>query len=146
MTFAEGLRPILANARGIGGNLGLRPHSVSILTVDESANTHTGDGSETTSETALLEDGQNPKVRWLSDEQRALAQDTTGAEVTVGPLSPDHQIGGVTIAELSGTALATGDRLYLLITGPKHPSGKRYAIKKITAHSALRYMVDCTPA
>lgn len=145
MSFAEDLLPVLASARGIGGELGLRPHSVAVITSDESANTHTGDGSESLTTTALLEDGQNPKVRWLTDEQQALSQDAAPGTVRVGPLTPDHEIGGVALSTLTGTSLAVGDTLDLLITGPKHPNGQRYTIKRITADSALHYVLECAP-
>jgi hypothetical protein len=74
-TFADGLLPVLEAARGIGGGLGLRKHSVTVLHGTWSG-THTGDGAETLTEYPILESGQNPKVHWLDDERQALAAQT----------------------------------------------------------------------
>lgn len=122
----------------------MRPHSAAVITGDWSG-TATGEGSETLTTTQLLENNQNPKVRWLNDEQRALAAGITDATIEVGPLTPDHNIGGVAIATLAGTGLSTTDTLHLWIVGPKHPSGARYRVVEIRADSSLHYMLRAKP-
>ena len=145
-TFADGLLPMLAAARGIGGGLGLRKHSVTVLHGTWSG-THTGDGTETLTEYPILESGQNPKVHWLDDERQALAAQTTDATAEVGPLTPVHTIGGVELATLTGSALSTGETLYVRILGPSHPSpGKRYLVVGIRAESSLHYTLQVKPA
>lgn len=143
-TFAERLRPVLEAARGIAGSKGLHPHAVAVL-VNTWSGSATGLGTEASVATAILEDGQNPKVRWLTDEQVALAEN--GATVEIGPLTPKHDVGGVELATLVGSALTAGQTQYVRITGPKHPSpGKRYEVTKVVADSALHYRLQAKPA
>ena len=35
---------------------------------------------------------------------------------------------------------------HVKITGPKHPSGRKYAVTKIETASALHYYLECAPA
>jgi hypothetical protein len=142
-TFAEGLRPMLAACRGIAGSLGLHLHAVEVLDGTWSG-TYTGDGTESLVVHTIREAGQNPKVRWLTDEQAALAECVGGVEI--GPLTPRHDVGGTELATLTGSALTTGKTLHVRITGPKHPSGSRYVVQKLSADSALHYMLTCRPA
>jgi hypothetical protein len=145
-TFAESLRPALSKCRGIGGSLGLRTHAVTVLHGTWSG-THTGDGTETLTLYPILEDGQNPKVHWFSDERAALADQTTGAKMEIGPLTPAHMIGGTELATLTGGALSTGQTLYVRIVGPTHPApGARYLVVGVRAESALHYTLQCKPA
>ena len=145
-TFAESLLPSLGQCRGIAGDLGLRKHSVTVLHGTWSG-THTGDGTETLTEYPIKEAGHNPKVHWYSDERAALADQTTGAKMEIGPLTPSHVIGGVELATLTGGALSTGQTLYARIIGPSHPSpGTRYLVVGVRAESTLHYTLQCKPA
>ena len=144
-TFAESLRPSLAVARAIGGDLGLRLHSVTVET-GTWAGDETGDSPFTEAETTVLENGQNPQVRWLTDEQIALAATTSAATVQIGPLTPGLAVGGTDLETIAGSALTTGQTLNLKIVGPQHPDGARYLVVDIEAHSALHYMLKAKPS
>ena len=145
-TFAESLCPALVKCRGIGGSLGLRKHSVTVLHGTWSG-THTGDGTEALTEYTILENGQNPKVHWYTDERAALADQTTGAKMEIGPLTPHHYVDGVELATLTGASLSTGQTLYVRIVGPSHPSpGTRYLVVGVRAEFSLHYKIQCRPA
>ena len=146
MSFATDLHAALAAVRGLAGSMGLHGHAVSVLAGAWSVSGgHTGDGTETSTATPLRENGQNPKVVWLNDEQVALAIGTTNATVEIGPLTPDHGSGGVAVSTLLGTGLSDDQTLHVLITGPKHPSGERYRVVEVRAGSALHYTLRCKP-
>ncbi len=142
MTLADDLKSLVYTIRAIPGELGMHPHSVTLVESDW-AGTHSGDGSRTDTSTALLESGQNPHVKWLSDEELAVAGLSAG-EIEVGPLTPDH--GAVSrLASLRGDSLSDTDARYLLITGPKHPNGARYRITDLKADRPFRYMLRAAP-
>lgn len=142
MTLADRLKPLAHKVRGIPGRVGVRPHSVSLLTSSWSG-THSGDGTRTDTTLALTEGGQNPKVRWATDEERVVGGLSDGT-VDIGPLTPDHD-GLSRLDDIRGDALATGDARYLTITGPKHPNGARYRIIEVRADRGLRYMLRAAP-
>lgn len=143
-TLKDAVLPIAYKARAIAGQLGFRPHSVSIVTITSSG-THTGDGSRTETVTAITEaDGQSPKIRWLRDDEIALGGLPSGS-VEIGPITPSFAGGGTTIATLNGSGLSVGHVRLLRITGPNHPDGADYTIRSINADKALRYMITAEP-
>lgn len=144
MALGDNFRAICYAARAIPGQLGLRPHTVSLI---EGTNLgpQTGDFTGDYTETPIVEsDSQPPKVRWLNDEQLALAN-LGGGAVDVGPITSFYTTGGTDLAQLAGQDLEAGDTLHIKITGPKHPTGALYRVTKITAHRALHYMLRCSP-
>jgi hypothetical protein len=141
---ANQLRRIANQARAIPGKFGLREHAVYILE-GYWGGTHTGDGDETLFPIRVLENGQNPRVRWLTDEQLALANGLTDAKLEIGPVTPSFGAGGTDLDALAGRDLDTGNTLHVNIVGPKHPDGARYAVTEIRADRALRYMLRCKP-
>ncbi len=144
MTLRDDILPIAYEARAIAGELGFRPHSVWLVTKAYSGG-HVGDGLEEATETPLTEaNGQPPKVRWLTDEERAIGQIPDGA-VEIGPITPSFPGGGTDIAALNGSGLANGDVRLIKLVGPKAPNGAYYRIAGIQAHKALRYVVRAVP-
>lgn len=143
MTLADDLKPLVWSIRAIPGNLGLRPYSVAIVNGYKQG-THTGDLTifETTSVTEG--GGQSPRVRWLSDEEVALAGIGHGL-VEIGPITPSHTGDGTDLGLLTAAELDAGDVLHVLITGPKHPDGAVYRVVKVTADRALQYRLTCRP-
>ena len=145
MSFATSIRRSLEAARSIGGQLGLRTHAV-VLQVGTWSEGTVGDGSETAAETTIKEGGQNPQVHWLTDAQIALSEDATEGTCRIGPLTPNHTAGGVALSTLAGTALSDHQTFHVEITGPKHPNGRRYKVRRIEADSTLHYHLVCDPA
>jgi hypothetical protein len=106
MTLRDRLLPLVARARRIPADLGLRTITVSLVTV-------TGDGAlhktGTTETTTTLVITPTPKVRKLSPERGAWF--AGGAEVgagspgglavyEIGPFTPEHAAGGHSVATL----------------------------------------------
>jgi hypothetical protein len=144
VTLADDLKPLLHSLRSLPGQLGLRPHTVSIVTRVWSGD-HTGEGTMTETVTPLEhDDNQPPRCRWLNDEQRALAGLVKDA-VDIGPFTPGFSSGGTELAALDGRDLDTGNTLHLRITGPNHPTGALYRISRITRDRSLRYLVRAEP-
>lgn len=142
MTLVDDLKPMLNSIRAIPGELGLHPHSVTLV---ESAwsGTYSGDGTRTDTQTAILESGQNPHVKWLSDEELAMAG-PSGGTVEIGPITSDF--GALSrLSGLQGAELDDTDARYLLITGPKEPNGTKYRILGISADRAMHYKMRAAP-
>ena len=143
MTFAEDIRQTVASARSIPGQLGLREHSVELKRSLWSGD-YTGEGLSHDQFGEVLEDGHPPKVRWLTDSQRALGEHAEGT-VEVGPITPAFAGGGIDWGALVGSLLDSGEVLEVLITGPRHPDGTTYRITKARYQSALSYYLVCEP-
>lgn len=140
MALADDLRPVLHSIRSIPGSLGLRPHSVQIVTRRWSGE-HPGEGTLTEDSVDITESGsQSPKVRWLTDEQRAVAH-LDQATVEVGPITPSFSTGGTSLDDLAGADLQVGDTYYLRVTGPKHPNGALYRITEVNGQRAMHYKI-----
>lgn len=145
MTFASSLYPMLARVRAIPGQLGLRPHTVSVVSRSWSGG-QTGEGDETVVNVPIVEaDGRPPKVRWLSNEEIALGGLPSGS-VQIGPITPSFSDGGTNLSDLDGSDLETSDTRQLRITGPQHPNGALYRVKALNADSALHYTIVAVPA
>jgi hypothetical protein len=145
VTIADDLKALLYTHRGLPGTMGLRPHSVAIVTTTYSG-PHTGEGTKTETVTPVVESGnQNPKVRWLSDKELAAGGYVEGGVIEIGPITPSTSTVGTDIADLLASALEDGDMHHLRITGPRHPSGARYRVTALDPGKALRYMVKAVP-
>lgn len=143
MTLADDLKADLPGWRAIPGQLGLRPHTVTLLSRSWDG-THSGDGNRSDVGLSLVEgDGQSPKVRWLSDEELAVG-DLARGTVNVGRITADHAA-REWLEEIRGDNLMRGDGRFLIITGPTHPTGAKYRITKITSERALHYMIQGKP-
>lgn len=143
MTLADDLKPLARAIRGIPGTLGIRPHTVQLLE-REWDGTYTGDGTRTDTLTSLLEgNNQPPKVRWMSDEELAVGNLSSGT-IEVGPITSDHDA-IARLGDIRGDDLDDGDARYLVITGPKHPNGAKYRITELRADRAIHYMLRAKP-
>ena len=143
MTIADNLKVLAHSIRAIPGRMGIRVHSIQLVISDWSG-LHSGDGTRTDSFTKILETGQNPKVAWMTDEERALA-DLSSGSVKIGPITADH--GAVSrLSLIRGKDLQDTDARYIKITGPKHPNGASYRIKTLITHKAIHYFIIASPA
>lgn len=144
MTLRDELLPTIWGIRAIPGQLGLRPHAVSLVTTTWSGAV-TGEGTKTVTIVPLVESGGfPPKVRWLSDKEIAFGQ-LAGGAARVGPITPDFPGGGTSVATLTASAAATGQTRHLRITGPQHPSGALYAITGTDFSAALHFYITAIP-
>jgi hypothetical protein len=126
MSFAERIRPSLFRIRAIPGRMGLRPYRVDILRGSWDG-AYVGRGTELVESVRITEaNEQNPKVRFLNDEELALSGLGKGA-ATIGPITPDYGDTGTALSKIQPAVLA-GETVHVLLTGPKHPTGARYAI------------------
>jgi hypothetical protein len=144
MTFAEDIRKTVSSARSIPGELGLREHTVRMRRSLWSGD-YTGDGTTQDQFVEAIEGEHPPRVRWLTDGQRALGEHAEGS-VEIGPMTPEFVGGGIDFGALIGSALDKGEQLEVLITGPRHPSGGTYRITKARYQSALSYYLICEPS
>lgn len=145
MPLVDSLRKTLFKARAIPGRLGLRTHTVELLTATYSG-THPGEGTLTDEAEPIVQAGNQPvRVHWLNDERCAVKGLQSGS-VDVGPITPLHSTGGTDLAGLQGLTLGQGVSRYLRITGPNHPNGALYRIKAVTAEKALQYRISAEPA
>jgi hypothetical protein len=138
---AERFKRIATKARAIPGRYGIRPHSVKLLTRSWTGE-HSGDGGRMDTELPLTEgaSAQNPKVRWLNAEEMAVAM-LEKSTVRVGPITADHSA-RTWLDDIRGDGLDAGEARYLVITGPKHPTGAKYVMKRINVERGLHYMID----
>ncbi len=144
MTLADDLFDTVYEGRAIAGDLGFRPHSVTLV-ISAYSEDHPGAGSRTDTETPIAEfGGQPPRVRWLNGEELAVGNMAAGT-IEIGPITPEFPGGGTPIASLNGSELSAGQSRLLRITGPNHPSGALYEITNITADRTLRFMLKAKP-
>lgn len=146
-TVAESILPALELARSQAGVIGWHIHTVDLLTETWSG-LHTGDGTETVTTRRLLEHGQNPRVRWLTQEELALGNLETGT-CEIGPMTPmwvagDGTSGGVALAWFGDTATA-GQTVHLIVTGIHHPTGAKYRIHHTHQERPTKIELTCIP-
>ncbi|HEX5076798.1 MAG TPA: hypothetical protein VFW03_26560 [Gemmatimonadaceae bacterium] len=146
-TLADRLKKTVYRGRAIAGGKGFRTHTVSLL--DRSwTGQHTGEGSGIEQSTPITEaNNQPPKVRWLKQDEIALAN-LAGGSVEIGPITPRNDAGTVGTDPALFTDVSdanTGKERYLLIKGPMHPTGAVYAIKSFRNEKALRIMLIASP-
>jgi hypothetical protein len=142
MTLADDLKSLAHGIRAIPGQLGIRPHSVALVESTWSG-ANSGDGAREDYSTPILESGQNPKVRWLSDEELAVGGLSSGV-VDIGPITSDHATVR-RLAALRGDELQDSDARYLRIVGPKHPNGAKYQILELRVDRAIHYKIRVAP-
>ncbi|HEU4544360.1 MAG TPA: hypothetical protein VFR23_24730 [Jiangellaceae bacterium] len=145
MTLADDLLPVVYDGRSLAGEFGFRPYTVHVITTLE-VGTHTGDAGHNETTTQITESGgQNPKVRWLNDEEIAVGGYPGKGVVEVGPITPAFATGGTELSLLTGDDLQRRDTIQLEIRGPKHPNGSRYRIIDVNSERPLRYMIRARP-
>ncbi|MBW7935292.1 MAG: hypothetical protein H3C62_17125 [Gemmatimonadaceae bacterium] len=138
-------RALASRIRAIPGrDFGLRPYTVAVI-VRRWSGPHTGDGAATDTVTPIVEYGGNPpKVRFLSDEARALGGLPAGT-VEVGPITPDHTGGGITWDTLTGGSAQAGDEVLYRLTGPEFPAGADYALAGSQSDRGIHYKLTLVP-
>ncbi len=124
-TRQDRLRRLAHRIRNIPGKFGVRPYRVFVISQTHPGE-HPGDGPSEETLTEVVEKGGNPpKVRYLSDEERALGN-LSAAVMEIGPITPDHPGGGTTWSLLNGQSLTDGQVLHYELTGPEFPDGARF--------------------
>ncbi len=142
MATVDAWRAIAYSVRSLPASFGLRPYSVAIEVGTWSGN-HVGDGERIEDNTPILENGTNPKVRFINEEQRALSGMAIGS-CEIGPITPDHGSSGVALAELAPSVAAHETR-HVIITGPAYPDGARFSIRELKTDRALHWTLICEP-
>lgn len=141
--LADAWRAIAYNFRSIPAQFGLRPYSVSVV-IGSWSRDHVGDGDRNERLINIYENGNtNPKVEFTNEEQRALSGMEVGS-VTIGPITPYFGSGGTPLSDLQ-PALANGETIHVVITGPQFPNGAKFSIKKIETSKALHWTLLCEP-
>ena len=141
MALADDLKPVIDSIRAIPGQLGLRPNRVFLVEGSWSGD-YTGELNEVRDTTELLVGDQPPKVRRLNDEQLAVGELAEGA-IEVGPVTPSYTGGGVSVADLIGSALTNGETLILRLVGPEGTT--HYRITKRFFDRAMHYKIQAEP-
>lgn len=131
-------RQIAASARGIPGQLGLRPYTVAIF-VDNWGDGHVGGGGSSF-ESSLVPitetGGQPPKVVFESEDP------LNKGNCTIGPITPPYGVGGVALSKLE-RAVFEDQAAYVRLTGPRYPNGARFAVKEVRTDKALHWTLIC---
>ena len=144
VTFADDLRQLARDVRGIPGDMGIRPHRVYIQT-STFAGTYTGDGNRSTTETELTEGrGNPPKVRWLKADEITVGSLPAGS-VKIGPITAQHPGSPVTAALLQARDAQEGDLRHVRIVGPMHPTGALYRLVSANLDRAIHYTLTASP-
>ncbi len=146
-TLADPWRSIAYSIRSLPAQFGLRPYSVSVVIgtwYNNTESTHVGDGSKNEQLIPILENGgTNPKLRFANEEQRALSGMEVGS-CTIGPITPYFGSGGTPISNLL-PAVANGETVHVIITGPQFPNGAKFSVKKVETDRALHWTMLCEP-
>jgi hypothetical protein len=141
VSLADALKPALFSARAIAGQLGLRPHTVSVVT-RAYAGGELGQLPMTETRTPITErNGQPPKVRNLSSEQLALAG-YDRATWEIGPITPAFSGGGTLISLLTQSGVGANTEPHIVMTGPEFPNGANFRVVKSQSDHALHYTIQ----
>lgn len=142
-TLADPWRAIAYSIRSLPASFGLRQYSISIV-IGTWSGSHVGDGDRNEQLIPILENGgTNPKIRFVSEEQRALSGMEIGS-CLVGPITPDFGSNGTALSDLL-PAVANGETVHAIITGPQFPNGAKFSIKKVETDHALHWSMTCEP-
>jgi hypothetical protein len=119
--------------------MGLRPWRVFLRTGTWSGS-ETGDGTESASETEILENGQPPKVRRPNGEEIGINLLDTG-DVVIGPVTPLNTLGGTALSTLR-PSLANGATFYVRL---QYTDGSNvlYRIIDVATDRAIHYTLTC---
>ena len=141
MTLADDLKPALYDIRSIPGTFGLYVYRVDVVTIRQLDAFKRGQPKSKTSMRGTEGDNQNPKVRFLSNQERELWQMSRGG-IEIGPITPSFVGGGTTLASISRETSAN-DRNYVKITGPGHESGSKFSIRDIKSDRGMHFTMTC---
>jgi hypothetical protein len=143
MTLAEDLRPLLAEARSIAGQLGLRPYAVAII-VGSWSGAYVGKGDKTELLANITEaNGQPPKVSFVSEEALALSASTGNGlqkgSCSIGPITPSDSLTDLI------PAVTAHKTVHVKLTGPAYPNGAKFLVKEVKTDRALHWTLVCEP-
>lgn len=146
MSFASDLQPVLDDIRGIPGELGLHPFTVTRLTRTWASGT-VGHGTYTEASTVLRVGGQNPHVKESSEDaiRHLLGSGSLfrEGEWIIGPLTPDVSVDLDAVDVDAGTAA----QILYKIEGQGFPSGgKLFRARSVKKDSMLRVNIVLEPA
>jgi hypothetical protein len=99
MSFIEGLKAAIDQARGIPGKLGLRPFPV-LIRVRSWSGARAGLGTATDTDTDLLRVGEKPHVRQLSEREILASGGLYQDQDLELVLTADYATGGTSLATL----------------------------------------------
>lgn len=128
MSFQSNLRKSVAKIRAIPKKFGVRVYSVAVR-VQTWTGAERGEGAAATTTYKIAEfGGAPPKVRWLNQEQLALAGLEFGAEVIeVGPVTP----GNTPREYLTPPTSGNNSVVEWIVTGPKYPNGACFSLREL---------------
>ncbi len=69
---------------------------------------------------------------------------STRKSCEIGPITPDFGSGGTALSDII-PAVANGEMVHVLVTGPMFPNGAKFSIKKIETDRALHWTLSCEP-
>lgn len=123
MGFRDNIRKLAFNLRRLPGErFQIRPYTIEVHVTTWSG-AKPGEGVKTTTSTPIVEaHGQPPKIRWLSDEELALAA-IGSATIEVGPVTPDFPGGGTSWDTLTQASAPTNALVRYWLVGPEFPDG-----------------------
>lgn len=126
--FRDNIRKLAYNLRRLPGErFQIRPYTISVVVTTWSG-TRVGEGTKTETATAITEaGGQPPKIRWLSDQEKALGG-YNDAILEVGPITPNFPGGGTSWATLVPSSTPALSTVHYLVTGPEFPTGARFEL------------------
>ena len=125
MGFVNDIRKLADGIRGnVPGNLGLRPHTVTIR-VRTWSGARGGLGTKTDVDTVISNAGNfGPRVKQVSAKDVIASGGLyESGDYTIGPISRDYVTGGVTDAALDPSTTSTAREVLFLVDGPGFPSG-----------------------
>lgn len=141
MSFRDSLRRVAHSVRAIPDKLGCRTYTVAVVT-NLSGGAEPGQGSQTTTTTAITEaGGAPPRVRWLSNEELAVGG-YESAMVQIGPVTPDFPGGGTLLSTLAPTP-PVNTSVRVVLTGPRYPAGANFEIVEVKHDRAFGYKLIC---
>ena len=145
MALVDELLPVLRDGRGLIGEFGLRPYTITIQIYSYSGGV-TLDGTKTLeSSSELVEAGNQPvKVRWPTGDEIAIGQ-ASGGDLIVGPITPSNSSGGYTPAQLLGQNASSGQVVLYYATGPGIESGAYFRLKSSDLDNVFGYTLTLAP-
>ncbi len=144
MTLADDLKPALYDIRSIPGEFGLYVYRVDVVTIRQLDAFKRGQPKSNTSVRITEGNSQNPKVRFLSDQERSLWDMKRGG-IEIGPITPSFSGGGTLLTDITRETNAR-NRVFFKITGPAHESGSEFKIIDIKADRGMHFTVTCEHA
>lgn len=121
MSLKDDLLPLVDTLRAIPGELGFRPFQVWVRKTTY-AGPRVSVGASTFTETRLLVNGQNPKVRELKGKDVVAGTPEMAASTfEIGPVTPSFPGGGVSYGTINPTKTSVPTTVLFVLKGPGLP-------------------------